>query len=96
MTRRLTLQKRLGWTGIDRRPRIRSLNTRKVAKALLEFGADSSAKDCSGDFPDHVIGTGAPADVDDACARELSEIVIGHRRRVQNRDGEGGVIVIHR
>lgn len=70
-----------------------SLNIRKVAQVLLEFGADSSAKDCSGDFPDHVIGTGAPADVDDACARELSEIVIGHRTRVKGRDGDYGVVV---
>lgn len=66
----------------------------KVAKTLLEFGADSAATDSSGDFPDHVIGTGAPADVDAACARELSEIVIGHRARVKGRDGEDEVIVL--
>lgn len=55
----------------------------KVAKVLLEFGADSSAKDCNGAFPESVIGAGSPDGVDPACARELSEIVVGHRLRIK-------------
>ncbi|CAM9384852.1 unnamed protein product [Ectocarpus fasciculatus] len=55
----------------------------EVAKVLLEYGADSSAKDCNGSFPDHVIGAGSPDSVDPACARELSEVVVGHRRRIK-------------
>lgn len=55
----------------------------KVAKVLLEFGADSSAKDCNGAFPDGVIGAGSPDAVDPACARELSELVVGHRLRIK-------------
>ncbi|CAB1098243.1 unnamed protein product [Ectocarpus sp. CCAP 1310/34] len=56
----------------------------RVAKVLLEYGADSSAKDCNGSFPDHVIGAGAPDYVDPACAHELSEVVVGHRRRIKS------------
>ena len=55
----------------------------KVAKVLLEFGADSSAKDCNGAFPDGVIGAASPDAVDPACARELSEVVVGHRLRIK-------------
>ncbi|CBJ29701.1 Ankyrin [Ectocarpus siliculosus] len=55
----------------------------EVAKVLLEYGADSSAKDCNGSFPDHVIGAGSPDSVDPACAHELSEVVVGHRRRIK-------------
>lgn len=53
---------------------------------MLEFGADSSAKDCNGAFPEGVIGAGSPDPVDPACARELSEVVVGHRVRI--KDGE--------
>ncbi|CAN0476832.1 unnamed protein product, partial [Ectocarpus sp. 12 AP-2014] len=53
------------------------------AKVLLEHGADSSAKDCNGSFPDHVIGAGSPDSVDPACAHEIKEIVVGHRRRIK-------------
>lgn len=62
----------------------------KVANILLEFGADSSAVDGNGAFPDHVIGAGSPDDVAPTCARELSEIVVGHRTRIKGRDGEKG------
>lgn len=55
----------------------------KVAKVLLEFGADSSAKDCNGAFPDSVIGAGSPDVVDPACARELNDVVVGHRLRIK-------------
>lgn len=55
----------------------------KVAKVLLEFGADSSAKDCNGAFPDGVIGAASPDIVDPACARELSEVVVGHRLQIK-------------
>lgn len=55
----------------------------KVAKVLLEFGADSSAKDCNGAFPESVIGAASPDAVDPACARELSEVIVGHRLRIK-------------
>lgn len=49
---------------------------------MLEFGADSSSKDCNGAFPEGVIGAASPDAVDPACARELSEVVVGHRLRI--------------
>lgn len=55
----------------------------KVVKVLLEFGADSSAKDCNGAFPEGVIGAASPDAVDPACARELGELVVGHRLRIK-------------
>lgn len=55
----------------------------KVTKVLLEFGADSFAKDCNGAFPDGVIGAGCPGIVDPACARELNDVVVGHRWRIK-------------
>eukprot|EP00903_Cladosiphon_okamuranus_P014454 g13411.t1 len=55
----------------------------EVAKVLLEFGADSSAKDCNEAFPEGVIGAASPDAIDPACARELSEVVVGHRLRIK-------------
>lgn len=55
---------------------------------MLEFGADSSAKDCNGAFPEAVIGAASPDVVDPACARELSEVVVGHRLRIKGGESK--------
>lgn len=39
--------------------------------------------DCNGAFPEGVIGAASPDIVDPACARELSEVLVGHRLRIK-------------
>lgn len=62
----------------------------QVAKTLLEFGANASAMDSNGAFPDEVVGEGCSPSIDDASVRELTEIVVGHRTRGHGSDGEEG------
>lgn len=60
----------------------------KTARLLVDFEADSSAIDERGALPDHVIGASCPDGIDPALARELSEIVVGHRAKLRGRHGE--------
>lgn len=55
---------------------------------LIEFAADSSAMDANGALPDHVIGASCGDEIPPSIIRELREIVVGHRRRQTDKNGE--------
>lgn len=59
-----------------------------MAKLLIEFAADSSAVDVYGALPDHVIGAGCVDGVHPSIAKELSNILVDHRKRMKDKTGE--------
>lgn len=61
----------------------------QVASLLLEFGADSSAVDAHGALPDDVIGFSCSPQISADQARALSEIIVGHRAKMDFKDGPG-------
>ncbi|CAM9511703.1 unnamed protein product [Choristocarpus tenellus] len=56
---------------------------REVTRLLLSFGANASSRNATGDLPEHLIGTGFGLRIDAVSARELGEMIVGHRARLR-------------